>query len=229
MWYLKFKIRLRTPLVEIIKRRNLKVYYYPITHYLENDKYFFVTAGFVEGEKSQVEGFFREIKKFEKKKRGNKPVYLAREKNFFITISSHKATEEEKEQLRFLYNPKIIHLKPVIYTADYQLWEVACLERKELEKLIEVGVEKFNLQVLRFEKRKIKNFGFLTLLPELTEKQEKAIKLALAHGYYEYPRKITVNELAKIAKLSFSTFQAHLRKAENKIISFVLGLRETKM
>lgn len=57
-----------------------------------------------------------------------------------------------------------------------------------------------------------------TLFPRLTTKQRDAIELAITHGYYDYPRKIDVQDLAKLAKLAFSTFQAHLRKAEKKLI-----------
>jgi predicted DNA binding protein len=44
--------------------------------------------------------------------------------------------------------------------------------------------------------------------------------LAIKNGYYSSPRKINVKELAKISKLSFSTFQVHLRKAEEKLIPY---------
>ena len=46
----------------------------------------------------------------------------------------------------------------------------------------------------------------------LTDKQKEAMGLAIKHGYYEYPRKIDVQDLARESKLSFSTFHAHLRK-----------------
>jgi hypothetical protein len=49
-------------------------------------------------------------------------------------------------------------------------------------------------------------------------KQREAVELAIQHGYYDYPRKVEVQELAKMAKLAFSTYQAHLRKAERKLI-----------
>ena len=52
------------------------------------------------------------------------------------------------------------------------------------------------------------------------EKQKQAIELAIKRGYYTSPRKISLQELAKISKLSFSTFQVHLRKAEEKLIPF---------
>jgi predicted DNA binding protein len=60
----------------------------------------------------------------------------------------------------------------------------------------------------------------MTLHPELTDKQKTAIELAIKNGYYEYPRKIELKKLAKIMKVSYSTYQAHLRKAEKSLIPF---------
>ncbi len=51
----------------------------------------------------------------------------------------------------------------------------------------------------------------------LTEKQREALRLAAMYEYYRWPRRLTLEELAKIAGLSRKVFQDHLRKAEAKI------------
>ena len=60
----------------------------------------------------------------------------------------------------------------------------------------------------------------MSVNPHLTVKQKKAFELAVNNGYYEYPRKITLSQLASILGISFSTYQKHLRKAEQKILPF---------
>ena len=55
-------------------------------------------------------------------------------------------------------------------------------------------------------------------MPRLSNKQREAYQLAVENGYYKFPRKIGLEEMAKIMKISVSTFQEHLRKAEEKII-----------
>ena len=79
---------------------------------------------------------------------------------------------------------------------------------------------KFDGQLLSIQNKKIKSISAIKVAPELTEKQKQAIELAIKRGYYTSPRKISLQELAKISKLSFSTFQVHLRKAEEKLIPF---------
>ncbi len=52
----------------------------------------------------------------------------------------------------------------------------------------------------------------------LTEKQEMMLLLAYAAGYYRFPRKISLRELAEKLGVSVSTLAEHLRRAEAKVI-----------
>ena len=73
-------------------------------------------------------------------------------------------------------------------------------------------------EILSFVERDLDDVYISRLLPKLAPKQEKAIKLAYKYGYYSYPREITLDELAKISKVSKQTFRENLRKAEAKLI-----------
>jgi predicted DNA binding protein len=53
---------------------------------------------------------------------------------------------------------------------------------------------------------------------ELTPRQLEAVELAYRKGFYYYPRRVHIAELAGEAKLSRSTYQEHLRLAEVKLI-----------
>jgi HTH DNA binding domain len=56
----------------------------------------------------------------------------------------------------------------------------------------------------------------------LTEQQRKALLSAYASGYYQVPRKVTLDTLARRDNVNKSTFAEHLLKAENRVISRVL-------
>ena len=56
------------------------------------------------------------------------------------------------------------------------------------------------------------------MLPDLTKKQKQALELAINNGYYDYPKKITMEKLAKLMKISYSTYQQHLKTSESKIM-----------
>jgi hypothetical protein len=56
------------------------------------------------------------------------------------------------------------------------------------------------------------------LLSGVTDKQLDALLLAARHGLYDTPRATTAASIADAVGLSRSTFEEHLRKAENKLV-----------
>ncbi|WP_455391796.1 helix-turn-helix domain-containing protein [[Eubacterium] cellulosolvens] len=52
----------------------------------------------------------------------------------------------------------------------------------------------------------------------LTSRQDEIIKIAMEKGYYDYPKKISLRELSKILKISFSNLNEILHRGEKKII-----------
>jgi predicted DNA binding protein len=57
------------------------------------------------------------------------------------------------------------------------------------------------------------------LFEDLTDRQLAALQLALERGYYEQPRKTSLRDLAERTTVARSTFEEHLRKAENKLLT----------
>ena len=57
----------------------------------------------------------------------------------------------------------------------------------------------------------------------LTEKQARSLRIARAMGYYSWPRKVGLEEMAKAAETSRRAFQENLRKAEAKVIPGMLN------
>ncbi len=77
-----------------------------------------------------------------------------------------------------------------------------------------------NAKLIFIKEKQIKNISIIQQQPELTDKQKTALELAIKNGYYKYPRKIELKRLAKLMNLSYSTYQAHIRKAEQKLLPF---------
>lgn len=60
-------------------------------------------------------------------------------------------------------------------------------------------------------------------LAHLTEKQHKVLTLAHDRGYYEIPKKVSSQELAKELGISCPTFVRHRRKAERRLLNALLS------
>lgn len=77
---------------------------------------------------------------------------------------------------------------------------------------------------VRYKIVSIDNAKFLPESPlsRLTEKQRQVLTTAFKLGYYDLPRKIGSDELAEKLGLCNSTFVAHRRKAERRLLAEIL-------
>jgi len=78
------------------------------------------------------------------------------------------------------------------------------------------------LQKIQLKEGRIDNITVAGILPKVTKKQKQALQLSIENGYYDYPKKIGLVELAGKMKRSYSTFQAHLKKAEGKLLKYMI-------
>ena len=162
------------------------------------------------GEEKNKKALIRDIKK--------QPEMVEIEVNgdFIIAITKQPLFTESA------YDPRIIRPSPVVINkAGYHVWDLASFKRKPLEKVLKFAEKYLNAEVLKFKEEKISNISFTKLLPELTKNQKKALEIAINNGYYDYPKKVKMEILAKKMEISYSTYQAHLKKAEGKILPSV--------
>lgn len=66
---------------------------------------------------------------------------------------------------------------------------------------------------------KIAEISKMSTSRALTSKQEHVLKSALELGYYDYPKRVSTEELSKVVGLAPSTISEILRRAEKRIIS----------
>jgi len=99
---------------------------------------------------------------------------------------------------------------------------VSCIgDQQNLLKFIELVKRHVGrIANMTFQKAVYQNQDILKVL---TEKQREIIITASKHGYYEYPRKINSEGLAKKVNISRATLVEHLRKAEGRIIMEIAG------
>ncbi|MBI2449698.1 helix-turn-helix domain-containing protein [Candidatus Pacearchaeota archaeon] len=120
-----------------------------------------------------------------------------------------------------IYNKDIIYVAPALISDQgYEIITVGCFDKIPLLKVVNVLEKKLNGELISIQQRKLNSISVMKIHPELTNKQKHAMQLAIKNGYYRSPRKIDLKQLAKLAGLSFSTFQVHLRKAEEKLMPY---------
>ncbi len=109
-------------------------------------------------------------------------------------------------------NRNCIPISPVIQENGYEKFKILTKNPREINKLLN------ELNVIGESKvYSVGNFKKEANKSNLTEKQLIALRIAQEHGYYGWPRNVTLEGLAEIAKTSRRAFQENLRKAEAKV------------
>jgi len=208
MWVARVKFNGRNALLgNIVMESQVSVCGYIISyHKTEKDIHAFV-AGVVFGDEENKNRFFELLRKHPR------TVNLERTGDFTIVEII------DKIELSAMYEHKLVHIDPVLIREDgSEYWVIGSWRKKELVDFVELVEGNYGAQLLSLTWKNISNFSMISIQPSLTLKQKGAMELAVSKGYYDYPRKTSIEKLAKIAGLSFATYHAHLRKAEQKLL-----------
>lgn len=207
MWVAKFTFDASKALIgglAVKHKINLYVYPFYIHEYGENVRVSF----FILFLNNHSEKFVRELKKSDK-------IVFCNDKDGFLI-----GQLVEPRKYSVIYDPEIIHLRPWFVDGEnsVETFLVGSYKRKYLTSIANIIKDKHLGRLDYIKWRDVSQFFIVNVMPNITKKQRKAIDLALKNGYYEYPRKTTLKSLAKIMKVSYATYQAHLRKAEQKLL-----------
>jgi hypothetical protein len=94
-------------------------------------------------------------------------------------------------------------------------------EEKEIQKLLQhVGKSRTAPKVLSLTRLGAKPETPISLL---TAKQRQAMLAAYGLGYYDVPRRISSEDMARLLKIDKSTLAEHLRKAEKRMIKGIIA------
>lgn len=105
------------------------------------------------------------------------------------------------------------------YARDgYETYSLFAEQPKTIKRLLSELEELGDVKIFSMKNTFSKNmdkFG-------LTDKQKQAIAAAISIGYYSWPKKVNLEELAKRIGMKRRTLQENLRKAESKILPMLL-------
>ncbi len=220
MWVLKFKLVDKNCIwATRCKKFNVHDYQYPLSFYKTEGGLALVMYHILGGENAAKKKFISDVKKDERIKR------LEIKKDFVISLAVEKRPKAGLKAFPVLYSPRLIYIKPGINCPDgSEVWEVGSFDKKDLVKLFDACKKEYFGELFYLKQLKIPKLFIAQIMPELTEKQQEAFRIASENDYYEFPRKTNLIELSKKTGVSRPTYEEHLRKAENKLLKFMKEL-----
>src|SRR3989338_1057797 len=217
MWTTKLQLKHKDcPIVNRCKRFKLIVLSYPSVWYEQNNKKFATTTCYFQStDEAQKKKFLKDLGK-------DKRITNLEVSGDIFTYEIDLG--KEGEHVMLYHTKQIFFVKPTINHYDgHEYWEVASWKRAELEKFIKSLKSHMNVcNILKLQNSQLADVYFPNVMPNISKSQKKALELAYLNGYYSYPRKITLEKLAKKAKIGTSTFQEHLRKGELKLLPVII-------
>jgi len=212
MWIARFKVWHKNCLLRSrCVKYQITDLVYLINSWKDKKKFYYTELHILQGTEENKKKFIRDLKKEKSIKK------LEQRGNYIFTLNEEPL---ERQYYSPVFDPQIIQVRPVIQRSDgYENWEMASWDREALMKITEVPV--FDVEIKSIKETKLSDIFFPHIFPKISTKQKEAIELAIKNGYYEYPKKINLDGLAKIAKVKRQTFQENLRRAERKLIPFL--------
>src|SRR3989344_1497092 len=201
MWVMKLNVPSETQFLgRMAIKHKVSMTGYILSHYQEGRWIYSTACGFMFGDEQSKNALIKDMK--------TQPEFVKIEMkgDFGIIVTKQPLIAEP------LYNPRIIWIEPIIinYKEKMNMWHLGSFDKKLLEKVYTFAKKHFYAKLIKFKEEKISNVGILSVMPDLTDKQKHALEIAINNGYYDYPKKIKMEQLAEIMGISYSTYQAHL-------------------
>jgi len=212
MWVMKITLDFgKQFLGRIALKHQVSMTGYPLSYYKDKKWLYVVASGLLFGEEKNKKALLRDFKK------QDEVVQMEFNGDFGISITKQPLFMEP------VYDPQIIRPVPIIinYKTKKHTWELASFNKQKLMIIFQICKKYLGATLYKLKQEKLSNISIVQILPDITAKQKQALAIAINNGYYDYPKKIKMETLAKIMNVSYSTYQAHLKKAEGKVLPSV--------
>lgn len=118
-----------------------------------------------------------------------------------------------------------LYMPPTVYRDGWEHYTVTAFDERDVKRLLRDLDQDRDIEVLSktaTETRRVPHTLFTSidsLFAGLTDRQLEALRIAVDNGYFEQPRRASIEELASRTNVARSTYEEHLRKAQNKLIA----------
>jgi predicted DNA binding protein len=140
-------------------------------------------------------------------------------------IATFEFPYEKMTAIREIEKFSCLVLYPVIYEKGWEHYTIIAVRERVLPKMFSKLEKESKIQIRSKVKIERSPGGTSNLiLPEqifskITRRQAQALISAIELGYFKIPKKIKLEDIAQVAGTPRTTLEAHLRKAESRIMN----------
>ncbi|MGC9208773.1 MAG: helix-turn-helix domain-containing protein [Nitrososphaeria archaeon] len=195
------------------------VLYYPFEDKLK------ATATFYANSEKALKEFINDFEKSYPSKRRVKYIIKLNKRNvpFYTPYYVYFESEYDLSISSVIYEAEIPYWREII-TGGNERWKILLFSRQQLnyilERLKQIATIK-DLSVNVIEPPKLTSAS--SPLETLPHKEREIILKAYEMGYYDWPRRISLDELSKIFNISKAALLKNLRKGEEKLLKKILA------
>lgn len=216
MWLLQLALRHNCIIGNRCRKFKCTSTGYPLDSYTEKGYSYALHFEKIDGTEKHVRAFFDDLRK------DKAVMHIEINNNTVFFLYKTKEKKTLPGQLSHA-EKKVFHTRPVFVDQyGFEHWQVCTWEREDLTHFIQFMKENThdlkNFKIEKIQKTKLTEIFFPKIMPKITEMQKKALDLAIQEGYYNYPRKVELDMLARMMHISLSTYREHLRKAEKAVL-----------
>lgn len=209
MWIAKFKIRHDDWILDKTVKYNIIARGIPLNSYTKKGRHFHTGIVFLYGQEKDKTKFIASLKRDRRVKESK-----VQGSRLFVLVEGENSIAE-------VFDKSLFFTQPVLMKDGFEYWELGSWDKKGLVDFYDKAKTISKVEMLKL-KQEFPSVFIQQAIPHLTEKQRKCLELALELGYYKYPRKISVEQLARKVRVPRTTFQEHLRKAEEKMMEILI-------
>ena len=155
-----------------------------------------------------------------------------------LIVQKHNYDSMKQNVNAIIEENNCMEVQPTVYKGGYEWYKILAFDNRDLVRLFGSLSRWADIDVVSraaLNERSARDtmaVSIRSLLGALTDRQLKALLVALSAGYYNIPRRVRTEDISRKLNSPRTTYETHLRKAEGKVmralipyIELMVGLR----
>ncbi|MDG6910229.1 MAG: helix-turn-helix domain-containing protein [Nitrososphaerota archaeon] len=141
-----------------------------------------------------------------------------------LIVQRHNYSSMRQNVNAVIEQHNCMEVQPTVYKGGYEWYRIIAFDNKDLVRFFGALARWADVDVVSKEvlsersARDTMTVSIRSLLGMLTERQLRALLVAVSAGYYDTPRRVRTLDISRSVDSPRTTYETHLRKAEGKVM-----------